>query len=180
MRHMLRAMAAVALTLGLVLIASVPVGADDSQRYVTASQGTSIVETGDECDATGFPIVVCEQQTSADVAGTPVGPGQSSGTGHVTLDFSGQCVGGDGSVGTPFTSSQQTVTVAKRGGELHTTTTADGCFVDFGVRTVLQGSFTITGGTGPFAGATGDGAVSGWVDNDRFVTVAMGWISLVD
>ncbi|MDH3707961.1 MAG: hypothetical protein OES57_17990, partial [Acidimicrobiia bacterium] len=87
------------------------------------------------------------------------------------------CIGTNGAPGTPFVSVQDVVTIAANGDELHSLNETTGCFVDFGVGTLAVGTYTITGGTGRFAGASGNGSLSATVLDDALDTTWNGTLT---
>ena len=170
------AMAAAALTVGGVAASGTPAVASTNveRPFKSMSSGTIV---NDPCDPSQFPTVVCDQTISTTFIATHLGRSSNSATGELTLDFSEPCIAPSGNGGVSFESTTQHTTVAANGDELYATTAVSGCADVGGGLTEPVGTFTITGGTGRFDGATGGGDISTTVIGDAFASSWTGTIS---
>ena len=101
----------------------------------------------------------CDQTIELDRVGTHLGRSTSSGVGAITLYIAEQCTTPSGGPGTPFESYQAVTIVAANGDQLTANSNVSGCGDGVTVAEPV-GTYTITGGTGRFEGATGTGIVA--------------------
>lgn len=159
MQQLIRPVSIALLTLAFAVGLAGPASAGEQveRPHQAEAFGTNTIVV-EEC--VGTIVVTCPQETTTTLIGTHLGRSVSTGTGSATLDFGAPpCIGTGGAPGTPFISVQDVVTAAADGDELYSLNVTTGCFVDFGVETLAVGTYTITGGTGRFAGATGSGSL---------------------
>ena len=179
MRRFTKALLFGVLALAMLAVAAPPSGAASNgaaveRPYEATSTGTSVVG---ECDVSGFPIVVCPQDSVSEVVGTHVGRGTSTVSGTSTLDFSQACLGREDAPGIRVTTEQQGTIVAADGSELVIDTEVTSCFVDFGLGLDVSGTTTIVGGSGRFEGASGSYSLVGSVDDEVAVSRSTGTIT---
>ena len=178
------AIAAAVVTVAGVVVAGTPAQAKQQVerpfRYL--SEGTISNEPVEDCDfdflSSGEPVLLCDQQfAGTDERATHLGRTASTATGVLTI-FVGRppCTTPDGNTeGFQLESNTERTIVAANGDELSTSTTVTSC-AD-GVGSVLPvGTYTVTGGTGRFAGASGGGDVSSSVVGGSIDTTWTGTI----
>lgn len=129
--------------------------------FAAAGTGTGVFEPIEECDlvitARG-PALECDQVLELDFVATHLGASTYSSAGVLVLYIAEQCVTPSGGPGVPFKSSQVGAIVVANGDALTTENSVSGCG-DGETLSEPAGTYTITGGTGRFAGAFGTGTV---------------------
>lgn len=150
-----------ALVVAVAASSAVPVGAsqDVERPFRSSASGTISIEPFLDCDFSGFPDVVCDQVIETVFIATHLGKSTNTTTGLATLHVFQACTTPDGSTGVRYDVATSAVVVAANGDELYATTSVSGCGDGIGL-TEPAGTYTITGGTGRFDGATGAGTVS--------------------
>lgn len=132
-------------------------------------KGTGVGQSfvAEPCDESEFPVVVCEVTTVGGGNITHLGRVSSRGTGIIAIDFSKDpCVLPDGSAtGVVIESSGTFVYVAANGDEVFASYDDTLCSAFGESAGSLQGTQTITGGTGRFEGASGGTMTNGTVDD---------------
>ena len=156
---------------------------DVERPFRYRSTGTIENEPPGQCDLdqseTGELVLRCDQQfASTDEVATHLGRSTSTATGVLTLFiFRPSCTTPDGNpLGTQFESNTLRTIVAANGDALFTSTTVTGCGDGVGVAEPV-GTYTVTGGTGRFAGASGGGGVSSSVLGESIDTAWTGTIT---
>lgn len=161
------------LLVGALVVAVAAIGATPAlaakggtdRPFTAGGSGTNIIETIGDCDfvpdAALGPALVCDQAVELDFAGTHIGRSAYAGVGLITLYvFSPSCITPGGGSGVVFESFLAVTIVAANGDELAADTNVSGCG-DGETLAEPAGTFTITGGTGRFATATGTGDLVG-------------------
>lgn len=172
------AVAAAAVTVAAVAASAAPAQAGQQVerpfRYV--SEGTVSNEPL-PCDS-NFPNLECDQEFEGiDETATHMGRTTSTATGVLTLFFSRPlCTTPGGGLGLEYESTTERTIVAANGDALSFTTTVTGCSDGTNV-TEPAGTYTVTGGTGRFAGASGEGEVSSVVLGGSINTVWTGTVT---
>ncbi len=130
------------------------------------SEGTIANETGGDCEFQLLPsgelVLLCGQEfAGVDERATHLGRTTSTGTGVLTLYVTRPpCTTPEGNPGgVLYESNSDRTIVAANGDELYVSLNATGCGDGIGLTNPV-GTYTVTGGTGRFAGAEGEGAVS--------------------
>jgi len=164
MRQVLAAgVAAAAITVGGVAASSAPVlaGTSVERPFMLRTSGTITNEQPADCELvfldTGEPTLECDQGIDQTGNATHLGRSSSSATGVLTLYVLRPCP--DNQPGVQYASTTQTTFVAANGDTLTATTSVTGCSDGVGL-TEPQGTYSITGGTGRFEGAGGEGVIS--------------------
>jgi hypothetical protein len=155
------------LLVGVLVVAATAIGSspasaqqDVERPFKATGIGTIEVEAIPDCADGAFPwIVVCDQDINTVVQATHLGRSANTNVGLVTVDFSQNCMTVDGPYGVVFEVDSTAVIVAANGDELYVTQNVSGCSDGIG-QTKPTGTYTITGGTGRFEGATGNGDLS--------------------
>lgn len=179
------AIAAAAVTVAGVAASGTPAQAQQQVekpfRYV--SEGTiSSEDPANQCDldfSTGEPVLLCDQEFAGiDERATHLGRTTSTATGVLTLFVvRPPCVTPEGNpFGVQFESNTERTIVAANGDELFVSTTVTGCADGVGL-VEPAGTYTVTGGTGRFAGASGGGDVSSSVLGGSIDTIWTGTIT---
>ncbi|HUS43594.1 MAG TPA: hypothetical protein VMY16_13095 [Ilumatobacteraceae bacterium] len=178
MRQVLAAgVAAAAITVGGVAASGAPVlaGTSVERPFMLRTSGTVANEPLSDCDLVfiggGEPTLECDQGFDQTGNATHLGLSSSSATGVLTIYFLRSCPGG-----VEFASTSQTTFVAANGDTLEATTSVTGCGDGEGL-TEPQGTYSITGGTGRFLGAGGEGVVSSSVLNGAISSTWSGTLS---
>ena len=148
--------------------ASAAKGGIDRPFKATAN-GTIALQEFDDCDFSAFPDVVCDQVIETVFIGTHLGKSTNTTEGKVTLHLGvPPCTTPSGNPnGVEYDVATSAVIVAANGDELYATTNVSGCGDGIGL-TEPAGTYTITGGTGRFDGATGGGTVSASTIGEAF------------
>lgn len=173
--RMRQVLAAAALTVGGVAASGTPALASTNveRPFKSMSSGTII---NDPCNL-GPTGAVCDQAISTTFIATHLGRSSNSATGVLTIDFAAPCTPSGGGNGFLFDSTVQHTVVAANGDELYATTAVSGCADLGGGLTEPVGTYTITGGTGRFSGATGGGDVFTTVIGEAFASTWTGTLS---
>ena len=148
-----------ALVVAVTAIGSVPASA--SQEVEVPFRATLNGTSSFECDFSGLPnpAVPCDFEVETVLIGTHLGRSTMTSTGITTIYLDQPCTTPDDTVGVQFHSLTDVVVVAANGDELYAVNDVEGCGDGIGVSEPF-GTYTITGGTGRFAGASGTGDVS--------------------
>lgn len=154
-------------------------GGNNVERpYKGTEAGTTAIDfTG--C-VPGESTLTCPLDTvTTDAKLSHLGKIAGSSSGFITLHLEEACtlIGGD--IGIVFTAQGDGVFVAANGDELHLTYENTGCAAPPGeeIPTAINGSQTITGGTGRFSDATGSTITSGIGMSDTYVLTWTGTIT---
>ena len=159
------AVAVAAVTVGGVAASVAPAQASSpvERPFKSTSVGTITNEPPPDCELVVLPgpepTLVCDQSIDTVVIATHLGRSTSNATGVLTLFIARPCTTPDGQPGVEYASTTEQVIVAANGDELFATTSVTGCGDGVGL-TEPAGTYSITGGTGRFEGATGEGSVS--------------------
>lgn len=179
------AIAAVAVTVAGVAASGTPAHAEQQveRPFRYESEGTVSNEPPPDCDLNflpgGEPVLLCDQQFAGiDERATHLGRTTSTATGVLTLYVARPaCTTPEGNpAGTQYESDTDRTIVAANGDELFVSTTVTGCGDGIGL-TEPAGIYTVTGGTGRFAGASGGGEVSSIVVGGSISTIWTGTIT---
>jgi len=179
------AFAAAAVTVAGVAASGTPAQAEQQVerpfRYVSEGTITNEDPLQGECDldTSGEPVLLCDQEFAGiDETATHMGRTTSTATGVLTLYILRPfCTTPEGNeFGTQFESNTERTIVAANGDELFFSTTVTGCGDGFGLAEPA-GTYTITGGTGRFAEATGGGEISSSVLGGSIDTIWTGTIT---
>ena len=100
----------------------------------------------------------CDQTIELDFKGTHLGKSTYTAVGIIVLYFEEGCLTPGGGFGITFESSTAGTIVAANGDALTADVAVSGC-ADGETAALPSGTYTITGGTGRFADATGEGTV---------------------
>jgi hypothetical protein len=160
-------LAAAAVTVAGVAASGTPAHAkmQVEKPFSYVSEGTVSNEPIPQCDLSfpgGEPVLLCDQEfAGTDERATHLGRTTSTATGVLTVFVARPpCTTPEGNVaGTQYESNTDRTIVAANGDALFVSTTVTGCS-DGVALTEPEGTYTVTGGTGRFAGATGEGNVS--------------------
>jgi len=146
------------LVVAVTAIGAVPASAKQQvERPFKATESGTITYV---CDFSNFPDVPCDQEIETVLIGTHLGRSVRTSTGVATLHLGEPpCTTPEGTFGVPFDVVTDVVVVAANGDEMYAHAEVAGCGDGVGVSEPV-GSFTITGGTGRFDGASGGGDVS--------------------
>jgi len=179
------AIAAAAVTVAGVAASGTPAQAKQQVekpfRYVSEGTISNEDATQGECelDTSGEPVLLCDQEFAGiDERATHMGRTTSTATGVLTLFVvRPTCVTPEGNpFGFQFESNTERTIVAANGDELFVSTTVTGCAGGVGL-VEPAGTYTVTGGTGRFAGASGGGDVSSSVLGGSIDTIWTGTIT---
>lgn len=180
MRRNYRSLPLTLLTLALVAASAAPAiaGRPVERPYKSTETGTVVVDLA-ACDDSGFPIVVCPNTTSGSSNTTHLGLTATTSAGTSSLDLTAACELFDGTFGVESHNVGTGVFVAANGDEVHVAFQNTGCadLSGAGAAGPLEGTQTFTGGTGRFAGASGNTVVTGVGQGDTFFLEAVGTIS---
>ena len=178
------AFAAVAVTVAGVATSGTPAHADQQveRPFRYESEGTVFNELL-PCGGVSFlpggePVLLCDQDFAGiNERATHLGRTSSTATGVLTVYVARpSCTTPEGNPeGTQYESNTDRTIVAANGDELFVSTTVTGC--SDGGLTEPAGTYTVTGGTGRFDGATGGGAVSSIVVDGTISTIWTGTIT---
>ena len=155
------------LLVGVLIVAATAIGSSPASAkqeverpFKSTANGTIDVEAFEDCDFGTFPDVVCDQDIETVMKATHLGKSANTTVGLITVHALTPCTTPDGNPdGVLFDVAATAVIVAANGDELYTTNNVSGCGDGVGL-TEPTGTYTITGGTGRFEGATGDGELS--------------------
>ena len=129
--------------------------------FSASGAGTNIIADFPDCDASfgeRGPQFDCDQTIELDFNGTHLGKSTYSAVGTIVLYVEEFCSTPSSGPGITFESSTAGTIVAANGDALTADVAVSGC-ADGVTAALPSGTYTITGGTGRFAGATGDGTV---------------------
>jgi hypothetical protein len=147
-----------ALVAGATIVASAPVHAakgGTDRPFSASGNGTGII---DFPGCIGGLVLECDQTIELDFIGTHLGRSTNSSVGKIYIHLDQPCPTPAGTTGFLFESFQAVTIVAANGDELTADTTVSGC--GDGVTVAYpSGEYTITGGTGRFADASGEGRI---------------------
>lgn len=159
------ALAAAAITVAGVSAIGTPAQADNVERpFRFTSVGTITNEDFPDCDfavQTEGPVFLCDQEfAGVDERAMHLGRTTSTATGVLTVFLAKFCLTPEGNPeGREFESKTERTIVAANGDELVISTTVTGCGDGVGLAEPV-GIYTVIGGTGRFAGASGEGEIS--------------------
>ncbi len=162
------------LVVALATLTAAPAAASDhvERPHKGTDVGTVVLQPIENCDATGFPVFVCEFTTTGTGNHTHLGKVATSSTGLATFNiFAPPCELLDGSnIGLVVENAGTFVFVAANGDEVSGTFENTVCAgpPGSGLAGGLAGTQTITGGTGRFEGATGNVDTIGTGVDDTF------------
>ena len=151
------------LVVAATAIAATPATAAEGgtdRPFLAAGTGTNIVEPFGQCDVVidARPRVECDQKIELDFKGTHLGKGTNTSVGVLSVYLYEPCITPGGGPGLRFESFQAVTIVAANGDAITADTNVSGCS-DGVTGSEPAGNYTITGGTGRFAGASGSGTI---------------------
>lgn len=180
MNHLTRRLLVGILVVAATAISATPAAAAEGgtdRPFSASGVGTNMIEPIQDCDASNGGLQFdCDQLIELDFNGTHLGNGTYSAVGTIVLYFLQPCVMPEGGGGITFVSSTAGTIVAANGDELYADVAVTGC-ADGQSAAFPSGFYTITGGTGRFADATGGGTVEAVADAGALSNMWAGTIS---
>jgi hypothetical protein len=172
------------LLVGVLVVAATAIGSSPASAkqeverpFKATGIGTIEIEVFDDCEFGDFPDVVCDQVIETVVKATHLGKSANTSVGEATIHVFTQCTTPDGNPdGVLFDVTSTAVIVAANGDELYVNQNVSGCGDGIGL-SEPTGTYTITGGTGRFEGATGNGELSAATFDGAFSNTYAGTIT---
>lgn len=180
MRRLSRMTAGVLLAAAALVTAPAAASSSQGSQVARPHKGTEVgVSVVEACDETGFPVITCVVTTVGSSTMTHLGRVSTSSTGGISLDLAAPpCVLPDGSFGLEIQGSGDFVFVAANGDKVFGSYQNTLCSAEVGGGT-LEGTQTITGGTGRFEGASGATVTSGSIDDPEPNTFLLDFVGTI-